>query len=104
MKKLILSILTLVGGPLVLGALVFLLSQSEVAFEMIMLVSGFLELIFFSVKISRFEKKNMKENKTIKKDKKSDMYKVYRTSQLILLISGVLNLVFSYLVFVIFGG
>ena len=104
MKKTVLSILQLVGIPLVLGIIVFLVSQSEVAFELILVVSGFFEWIFLSIRVSRDDKKNMKERQTIKKDKASDAFKAYRRTQWILFTSGAINLLLSYLVFKIFGG
>ncbi len=86
-----------------IGGIIYFTSQREVLFEIVLVVFALLELAFYFGRVSHYDRDNYKENGTIKRDKTSEKYKKYRMDQNTLLISCLINIVLSIVVFNLLG-
>jgi len=103
MKINVKTMLILIAIPLVVGGALFLFFQREVLFEIPFVVFGLLLFAFYFGKISSYDRENFKEKGTIKKDKTSENYFTYRKTQNTLIVSGLINIIISYIIFLLLG-
>lgn len=87
---------------LIAGTLVFIFSN-ETLIELSYFIFAILEIIIMIARSNRNDRLNMQEYGTTKVDKTSEIHKEFKRLQMILLSSATLNLILSYVAFVIFG-
>ncbi len=104
MKKNWITFGVLILIPNVVGGLLFLLLQQEIAWELATFIFALFTLIVWLAKYNRNDKKNMHTYGTTRVDKTTMEYQVFRASQRVLFWAGALNIAISYIVFILFGG
>lgn len=97
------TIIKLVLIPVLIGLILYLITDDSTFLEVVLVVFGLSELIIFVRRNAKREKKNMKKTGTFKNNKRADDYKVYSYRQSIILISALINLALSYLSFLLLG-
>lgn len=97
------SILILVVIPLVIATILYLVTQNPMFVEVTFVVFALIELIVFTSRLTKNDKKNMKKTGTYKHNKSSVDYHNYKYKQNIILLSALANLALSYFTFLILG-
>ncbi len=97
------SILILIAIPLVISALLYLITKNPLFVEVTFVVFGLIELIVYIGRMTKNDKINMKKTGTYKHNKSSVEYHNYKYKQSIVLFSALSNLALSYLTFLILG-
>jgi len=87
---------------LIAGTLVFIFSN-ETLIELSYFIFAVIEIIIMISRANRNDRLNMQEYGTTKVDKTSEIHKEFKKLQIVLFSSATLNLLLSYMAFVIFG-
>ena len=100
-KKNIIYIVLLTIVPILFG-LPFAISMNKMEIvEVVLIVTGCLELMAFTLRIGRREKKNIKKYYRYKSHEEDEGFAEYRSLQNMLLISGIVNIIVSVVWFYI---
>jgi hypothetical protein len=89
--------------PLLMSSLLYLIFRNVSLIELTFFVFGIIELILLVGRSNRNDRLNMQEYGTTKVDKTSDDYVLFRRTQRLIFLSSVINLLFAYLSFIVFG-
>lgn len=101
-KKNIIFIICMAVIPILLGLPFAITNEKMEIVEIILVVTGCLELMAYTLRIGRRERKNIKKYHRYKSKEEDEGFDEYRSTQNSLLISGVINLLLSVIWFYIF--
>lgn len=104
MKSYILPIGIRIAIPLTFGFIVFLIMGQTLYLQMSLLVFAMFGLVIWLGKYNHLDRQNMKTYGSTKVDKTSTGYLSFRRGQRVVFYSSLLNIAFSYIIFIIFGG
>ena len=93
------AVLLLIAG--LVGGIVSGVNQNLLYLEVILVLIGLFDLMFFSVRIFFRDRVNYRKNKSVFEDKSAPEYKSYIINQWILFGIGILFLLVSLLIFLI---
>lgn len=89
--------------PIVIGVIISLSLGNFLYLEALLALFGLIELLVFSTNGRRRDNKIFKKTKSIYEDKSSKEYKEFRMSQWMIFALGVLSILTSLIVFLIFN-
>lgn len=89
--------------PVVIGVIISLSLGNFLYLEVLLVLFGLVELLVFTTNGRRRDSKNFKKTKSIYEDKTTKEYKEYKMSQFMILALGILSIMSSLIVFLIFN-